>query len=296
MSYQLTAWVQNNTPKARGIDKCVLYALAHRIPYGQKHWTCFADELSAWTGIPKRTLRDCCARLSEDGYLLKKGKGGRRKDGSGIPITYSLVGAPVGDHQVGENHHVTNDKVADIAELVGDLGGETCQQEPGKSRQQEGGKRCHQKTIKQSEKEYTPDDTMGFSEFYEKYPRRGDREATKEAYQALLADGQSHSDLMAALERYRDENSENIKNGKHQYLKYSNSWLTERYFDRYQGSTNSRAAKQEAILRQRAEAIRKGQSWVSRHVSTDSAQAMVERGMVTEAECIAIGLYLRQCE
>lgn len=137
-----------------------------------------------------------------------------------------------------------------------------------------------------------PDGTMGFSEFFEKYPRPGNREATEEAYQAVLADGHSHSDLMAALKRYCDENSENIENGKRQYLKYSHSWLTDRYFDRYQGSTNDRPVNHEEILKQRANSIREGHSWVSRHVSAVSAREMVARGMVTETECAAVGLHL----
>ncbi len=131
-----------------------------------------------------------------------------------------------------------------------------------------------------------------FSEFFEKYPRPGNLEATEDAYEAVLADGVSHSDLMAALKRYCEENRENLAGNKRQYLKYSDSWLTDRYFERYRCRNTKKRVNTEVILEQRAKSIREGHSWVGRHVSAACARELVSRGLVTVEQCRAAGVAL----
>lgn len=131
-----------------------------------------------------------------------------------------------------------------------------------------------------------------FSEFFEQYPRPGNRVETKAAYEAALAEGVSHYHLMAALKRYCVENSDNIEGGKLQYVKQSQAWLNERYFERYQRDATDRPVNPDEILEQRANAIRKGLEWAGRKYSAVQARQLVARGMVTEDQCAAVGLSL----
>jgi len=135
--------------------------------------------------------------------------------------------------------------------------------------------------------------TDEFSDFFDLYPRPGDKLETFNAYKAALNAGITHSQLIHAVKAYRDHNNNNIKSGSLQYIKYSNLWLKERYYDRYPMPKNS--ANMELICGvspATIKGIQEGKVYMCRDVSASKAQELIAAGHVNYEQCRLVGLYV----
>ncbi len=134
-------------------------------------------------------------------------------------------------------------------------------------------------------------EAQNFDEFISKYPRKGDVKKSKAAYDTAIAAGITHKHLLYAVHAYSQENSENIENRKVAFLKYPNLWLKERYYDRYpmpKSSANMelRCGVSPATIK----GIQEGKIYMCRNVSASQAQALIDAGHVTRAQCSSAGV------
>lgn len=134
----------------------------------------------------------------------------------------------------------------------------------------------------------------GFSEFYDMFPRAGDRDATKDAYFAAIESGDvSHAHLIDAVKAYKVDNAENIQRRTLQYLKYSDTWLTERYFDRHpQKATGAAVDLICGVSPLVVKAIQDGKSYLCTNVTPSTARALIAGSHVTPEQCRNAGVIL----
>jgi hypothetical protein len=119
------------------------------------------------------------------------------------------------------------------------------------------------------------------------YPRLGDPEKTETALGAALEAGTDPDHILAAARAYADEQ----RGQEARFISYSENWLAQERWKRHP-APGAAPGNPELITQQRAKAIRDGQRWVSACVSPTAARAMVATGLVTEAQCHAVGVQL----
>jgi hypothetical protein len=119
------------------------------------------------------------------------------------------------------------------------------------------------------------------------YPRLGDPGKTEVALGAALEAGADPDHILAAARAYADEQS----GQEARFISYSENWLAQERWKRHP-APGTAPGNPELITQQRAKAIRDGQRWVSACVSPTAARAMVASGLVTEAQCHAVGVQL----
>lgn len=122
-------------------------------------------------------------------------------------------------------------------------------------------------------------------EFIRLFPRLGSAEGTERELRKALENGADPDDILWGARCYAVE-----QKGNHpRYIAYSENWVRDK---RWQSHAKPKSGKDAhvAVLEGRAKAIRERQHWVPAHVSAASARELIALGMVTEAECLAVGL------
>jgi|GEM_PF-4846525 len=128
-------------------------------------------------------------------------------------------------------------------------------------------------------------------DFISKYPRRGDIKKIATEYKNTISSGVLHQQLVFAIQAYCRENSDNINNGKMNYLKLPNNWLQERCYDRYPMPTEGNKIKTicgVSILT--VQGIRDGKPYMCRDVTPSTAAALIAEKHITVAQCKSVGL------
>lgn len=123
-------------------------------------------------------------------------------------------------------------------------------------------------------------------QFIEAFPRIGSLEKTEAALLDAIASGVDPADILHGAKAYATEQ----KGNQPRYIAYSENWVSLSRWAQF--AKKSRSVDPEAIARSWAKSIKEGATWVARHISAAAGRDLVARGLVTEAECKAVGIIL----
>ena len=122
--------------------------------------------------------------------------------------------------------------------------------------------------------------------FLEVYPRIGNREKTREALGAALAEGVPAETILAAARAYADEQKGNAR----QYVAYAENWLSRRRWEEHAARACQTRPDPAAVDEAIAGRIRSGKPYLCASISGARARDLVGKGLVDAAQCRAVGL------
>jgi len=130
------------------------------------------------------------------------------------------------------------------------------------------------------------DTAEAFENFWDMYPRKRNREKTLKAFIDALGAGVTHEAIIAGVHRYGVENAENIRQGRRQYLAYSDNWIGDRRWEDAGEQQQCKPAGDSALHLARfwAEKIRAQEYIPDSAISQATARLIFDRGLLSNDE------------
>ncbi|MFV1753442.1 helix-turn-helix domain-containing protein [Phaeobacter sp. JH18-37] len=124
-------------------------------------------------------------------------------------------------------------------------------------------------------------------EIWAAYPRKGDQLATEEAARALIAEGASPADLLAAVKAY----AKKAASYDESRVKLSQNFFAGDFWRRHV-PVAAKVASRDEILQARAKTILEGKTFLCRSITAHAAGECITAGLVTPQDCLQAGIAL----
>lgn len=122
-------------------------------------------------------------------------------------------------------------------------------------------------------------------EFVETYPRLGDLEAVENELQGAIEEGADPAEILTGARVYADEQ----KGNQRRYIAFAENWLAQKRWEQYEPLA-PKPADPDGVDRLNAQRIIEGKVHLVRHLTPSAVRRLIEKGLVTEAQCKSAGV------